>query len=170
MKDPKETLQEIFERFDTQSTVFIVHTGYACRIAYQINLENDFKYHIFYMQGSMGLSPCIGLGLVLCNEKVNVVAINGDGGYMMHAGFGYVVANYQFQLRVNNFKQYLFDNHNCYESTGGQSMDIEIRDDDYLPGVDYTYNVSSVKEIPDRVEIGPVENAYEIKEFVSRCL
>ena len=43
-----------------EDAVFITSTGYISRAMYNIFPENK---NIFYMQGSMGLAPCIGLGM-----------------------------------------------------------------------------------------------------------
>ncbi|MAF42548.1 MAG: hypothetical protein CMI54_00070, partial [Parcubacteria group bacterium] len=72
------------------------------------------KKNIFYMQGSMGLAPGIGLGVSLFTEK-DVVVINGDASHLMHLGLTHTIRDYA----RNNLFVYILDN-GCHESVGGQ--------------------------------------------------
>jgi len=174
--NPKKTLQQIFD-INGEEALYISSTGYLSRLAYQINKERSFKYTIFYMQGSMGLAPCIGLGVALCNRDVNVVVLNGDGAYLMQLGFDFLLDSYVIDDKVK-VNHYVFVN-NCYESTGGQFF----KDSCYsmLNGVAVTntsfINVDKIEdsverffkmEVPDRVEITPEENTKQVMEFLRR--
>ena len=50
------------------------------------------RKNIFYMQGSMGHAPCIGLGINL-NTNKNVVVLSGDAALLMHLGITHAYQN-----------------------------------------------------------------------------
>ncbi len=168
---PKEQIQKILRRFYSDRTVYIIYTGYACRFAYEINENENFKYKIFYMQGSMGLAPCIGLGLYLSNSKVKVVVINGDGSYLMQAGFGTVIDKWIgdyihagiIEHDNKRWKHLILQNH-IYESTGGQEFDHW----NYTgyQGITEIIDVEKTDYIPDRVDVLPFDNTLDIKQFI----
>jgi sulfopyruvate decarboxylase subunit beta len=68
----------------------------------------------FYVQGSMGATLGIGIGLALNTER-KITVIAGDGEILMNLGT-LVLMN---KLRLPNLKLYILDN-NCYQTTGGQ--------------------------------------------------
>jgi len=69
----------------------------------------------FYMMGSMGCLPALGLGLANQHPKRTVFVLDGDGALLMKMGSLATVGHYQ----PKNFVHVLFDNQ-AYESTGGQ--------------------------------------------------
>ena len=75
-----EALEVIFSRHGDRA-IYVTSTGFISR-AVSSQFE-DLSGQVFFMQGSMGLAPAIGLGMALNTEK-DVVVINGDGGF---AGF-----------------------------------------------------------------------------------
>jgi thiamine pyrophosphate-dependent acetolactate synthase large subunit-like protein len=68
----------------------------------------------FYVQGSMGTTLGIGIGLAL-NVDREVVVIVGDGEILMSLGT-LVLMN---KLKLPNLRLIILDN-GCYQSTGGQ--------------------------------------------------
>ena len=69
----------------------------------------------FYMIGSMGLAPSIGLGLAVARPRRRVVVFDGDGALLMALGTLAMVAD----LQPENFYHLVFDNE-AYASTGCQ--------------------------------------------------
>jgi phosphonopyruvate decarboxylase len=69
----------------------------------------------FYMQGSMGHAPSIGLGIALAKPGQKVVVLDGDGALLMHLGVLSSVGHY----KPSNFYHVVLDNES-YETTGGQ--------------------------------------------------
>ena len=69
----------------------------------------------FYMMGSMGCAPAIGLGLALTRPERKVVVIDGDGAFMMKMGTATTIGHY----RPRGLLHLLLDN-GTYETTGGQ--------------------------------------------------
>ena len=57
----KEAIEYIFDRHG-KNTVYVTNTGFLSRAIYNLYPNNK---NILYMQGSMGLSPAIALGLSL---------------------------------------------------------------------------------------------------------
>ena len=109
MKSRKEALLEIFNSHP-KNTLFVVSTGFLCRSV--CNLFPD-KKNVFYMQGSMGLAPCIALGVAF-NTSKDVVAISGDGAHLMHLGITHTIRD----ENLKNFYHYVLDN-GSHESVGG---------------------------------------------------
>ncbi len=69
----------------------------------------------FYMQGSMGHAPSIGLGLALSNSDKKVILLDGDGALLMHMGILSSIGHY----RPKNLYHVVLDNES-YETTGDQ--------------------------------------------------
>lgn len=109
MLSRKEAIQHIINSHGP-NCIYIVSTGYISRDAATLypNAKN-----IFYMKGSMGLAPSIGLGIALNTEK-DVVVINGDASLLMHYGSTFTTEKYA----RNNFYHYVLKN-GCHESVGG---------------------------------------------------
>jgi phosphonopyruvate decarboxylase len=90
----------------------LIHAnGYVCRESFSLG----DRPQNFYMIGSMGLAPAIGLGLALARPHVTVVIADGDGNLLMNLG---VLAQVG-ALRPANFVHVVFDNE-VYGSTGNQ--------------------------------------------------
>ena len=60
----------------------IICNGFPSREAYKIA---DRPTH-FYMIGSMGVAPSIGLGVALAKPDKKVVILDGDGNVLMASG------------------------------------------------------------------------------------
>jgi thiamine pyrophosphate-dependent acetolactate synthase large subunit-like protein len=69
----------------------------------------------FYMIGSMGLAPAVGLGLALAQPARGVLVLDGDGNLLMGLGnLAQIAAE-----RPGNLVHVCLDNH-VHASTGGQ--------------------------------------------------
>ena len=68
MSSRKKAIEFIFDRHP--DAIFVTNTGYISRAVYDMYPKNK---NIFYMQGSMGLAPCIGMGMALNTYKEVVV-------------------------------------------------------------------------------------------------
>jgi phosphonopyruvate decarboxylase len=104
-----DVLSAYLELAGTQLT--ITTTGYTGRELYALD---DRDTH-FYMTGSMGCAPAIGLGVSTATERP-VCVIDGDGALLMRMGSLVSVACH---VRAP-FVHLLLDN-SAYESTGGQA-------------------------------------------------
>lgn len=144
MKSREQALIEIFN-LHKENSLFVISTGFLCRAVYDLFPKNK---NIFYMQGSMGLAPSIGLGIALNTEK-NVVAINGDGAHLMHLGITHTIRD----CALDNFYHYILDNA-CHESVGGYHC--ASLEDDYC-GVDKIYKISKDGKFP-RVGFDFIQN------------
>jgi sulfopyruvate decarboxylase beta subunit len=89
----------------------IICNGFPSREAYKIA---DRPTH-FYMIGSMGAAPAIGLGVALAKPHKQVVVFDGDGNVLMGMGTLATVG----ALKPKNFIHVVFDNE-VYGSTGNQ--------------------------------------------------
>jgi len=87
MLSRKEAINKIFDRHG-DDTIYVTNTGYISRAVYN---EYPNNKNIFYMQGSMGLAPCIGLGIAMNTDK-NVVVLSGDGALLMHLGITHTIS------------------------------------------------------------------------------
>ena len=152
MLSRKETISKIFKTHGDEA-LYITNTGYISRAVY-----NEFPSfsNILYMQGSMGIAPCIGLGIAL-NTKKNVVVLSGDGALLMHLGITHTIRDYN----LKNLFVYVLDN-GCHESVGG--YDCSNLEDKY-PGVDEIFKITNDGKLP-RVGINSVEN----KKMFKSCL
>lgn len=88
----------------------------ACNgmISREFHAVKDRKRN-FYMLGSMGLAPAIGLGVALSKPHEKVVALVGDGNMLMSLGTLATIA----KNAPKNLTIIVIDN-GCHESTGGQ--------------------------------------------------
>ncbi len=92
-------------------TVFIATTGFTGRELYEAgDVPNNF-----YMVGSMGCAPPLGMGLAMSRPDLRVIVIDGDGALLMRMGGAAVLAAYA----PPNLVHVLLDN-NAHDSTGGQ--------------------------------------------------
>ena len=120
----------------------VVHAnGYICRESASIadRPEN------FYMIGSMGLAPAIGLGVALVRPAPPTVVFDGDGNLLMGLGvLGMVGA-----LQPRGFVHCVFDNE-VYGSTGNQaSPSRAVRLDRVAAAAGYRTSVA----ITERAEV-----------------
>ena len=105
------------------------------------------------MQGSMGLAPCIGLGLALNNTK-DVVVLSGDGALLMHLGITHTIRDYN----LSNLFIYVLDN-GCHESVGAYKCSHL---ENSYPGINKIYKITNDGKLP-RVGIDSVTNKNQFK-------
>ena len=120
----------------------VVCNGFPSRevCAYRDRPEN------FYMIGSMGLAPAIGLGVALARPRRKVVVFDGDGNVLMALGTLATVGARQ----PKNFVHIVFDNE-TYGSTGNQpTLSRTVRLEQVAKAAGYR-RVERVRELDDAV-------------------
>jgi len=127
------------------NAVYVTSTGFISRAVYNLFPENK---NIFYMQGSMGLAPAIGMGIAMSTNK-DVVVLNGDGAHLMHMGLTHTIRD----ANLPNLYVHILDN-GCHESVGGQPCS---QLEESYPGVDAIWKITCDGKV-DRVGIGFEEN------------
>ena len=128
MTSRKEAILEIFKKHP--DAFFIASTGYISRAVFEVFPENK---NIFYMQGSMGIAPAIGLGLATQTDK-EIVVISGDGSLVMHLGITHTIRD----LNLPNLFNYVLDN-GTHESVG--SYPVSPLEKNY-PGIDGIFKIT----------------------------
>lgn len=149
MMTREEAIARILERHGT-GAVYIASTGFVSR-AVRAVAQDD--YLVFYMQGSMGLAPAIGLGIAI-SSQAEVVVINGDGALLMSMGTTHTARD----LALPNFFHYVLNN-GCHESVGGQRC---APLDEQYPGVTEVIPIG-LGGRPPRVGIDPADNAGSVR-------
>ena len=149
MLSRKEAIHKIFKTHGTKS-LYVTNTGYISRAVYN---EFPSSPNILYMQGSMGIAPCIGLGIAL-NTKKDVVVLSGDGALLMHLGITHTIRDYN----LPNLFTYVLDN-GCHESVGAYKCS---KLENTYPGINKIYKISNDGKLP-RVGISSVENKNNFK-------
>jgi phosphonopyruvate decarboxylase len=135
--------------------IYVASTGYIARAVGELAPRRD---HVFFMQGSMGLAPAIGLGIALHTARP-VVVISGDAALLMHLGITHTIRD----RKPANLFVYVLDN-GCHESVGGQpSAALEPA----YPGV---YRILKVERggRPPRVAVSFEENCREVRATLAR--
>jgi len=129
----------------------VVCNGFPSREVFKLA---DRPTH-FYMIGSMGVAPAIGLGVALAKPQKKVVVFDGDGNVLMGMGTLATVG----ALKPKNFIHVVFDNE-VYGSTGNQpTISRVVRLDMVAKAAGYV-NVESVLEREDLV--------YEFKDMLKK--
>jgi len=152
MMSRADALNQIFS-FHGEDAVYVASTGYISRAVYS---AHSLSKNIFYMQGSMGLSPAIGIGMALYTTK-DVVVISGDASLLMHLGITHTLRD----LHLPNLFVYILNN-GCHESVG--SYPSPALEDSY-PGITYIINITRDGKMP-RVGLDCGDNTSQIKEFL----
>lgn len=127
--------------------IVISSTGMVSRVVFHTK-DRDLN---FYVQGSMGASLGIGIGVAL-NTKREVHVIAGDGDILMSLG----TLALMNKLKLPNLRVWIMDN-NCYCATGGQptcSDSIDFRD---ICSRAIVYNVDPQKPEFGRITLTPQE-------------
>ncbi len=119
----------------------------ACKLA-------DRPTH-FYMIGSMGLAPAIGLGVALAKPNKKVIVLDGDGNVLMNLGTLATVG----ALKPKNFIHVVFDNE-VYGSTGNQPTISRIVRLDQVAKASGYVNVERAREREDVT--------YEFKDMLQK--
>ena len=150
MLSRKEAINKIFDKHG--DAVYVTNTGYISRAVYN---EYPNNKNIFYMQGSMGLAPCIGLGIAMNTDK-NVVVLSGDGALLMHLGITHTIRD----ENLNNLFVYVLDN-GCHESVGKYKCSYL---ENWYSGITEIIEISNDGKT-DRVELDCETNTKQIKEL-----
>ena len=150
MKARADAIREILDRHG-RDAVYVASTGYISRAVFA---EAGDDFDVFYMQGSMGLAPAIGLGMAL-NASCDVVVINGDGSLLMSLGTTHTLREWG----PPNLYHYVLDN-GCHESVGAQPCAaLEAS----YPGVTEIVKISRDGKAP-RVGMTAEANSQRIRE------
>jgi sulfopyruvate decarboxylase subunit beta len=129
----------------------VICNGFPSREACKLT---DRPTH-FYMIGSMGLAPAIGLGVALAKPAKTVVVLDGDGNVLMNLGTLATVG----ALKPKNFIHVVFDNE-VYGSTGNQPTISRVVRLDHVAKASGYVNVERTREREDV--------AYEFKELLKK--
>ena len=151
MLSRKEAINKIFDRHGDDA-IYVTNTGYISRAVYN---EYPNNKNIFYMQGSMGMAPCIGLGIAMSSDK-DVVVLSGDGALLMHLGITHTIRD----ENLNNLHVYVLDN-GCHESVGEYECSYL---EDWYSGVTEIIKITNDGKT-DRVELNCEINTKQIKEL-----
>ena len=151
----REVLKTIFRKIKNKKAIVISTTGLIGRECVELAGYNQH----FYMAGSMGLTSSIGLGIAASKSNVKVIAIDGDGSFLMNLG-GICAIGSQ---KPKNFIHIVLDN-GCYYSTGGMktySKGIKLEKVVKLVGYRKAFACKNVKELEEKLEsalktMGPV--------------
>jgi sulfopyruvate decarboxylase subunit beta len=109
----------------------------------------------FYMIGSMGVAPAIGLGVALSKPNKTVIVFDGDGNVLMGMGTLATVG----ALKPKNFIHVVFDNE-VYGSTGNQPTVSRVVALDQVAKAAGYRHVERVREREDLV--------YEFKDMLKK--
>ena len=153
MLSRSQAIENIVSKHGSEA-LYITNTGYLSRAVYDMYPDNK---NILYMQGSMGLSPAIALGVAKSTTK-DVVAFVGDGSFLMHLGITHTIRD----EALNNLYVYVIDN-GCHESVGLYTC--SPLEEKYV-GVTKIFKVSNDGKLP-RVGITCDENTRNIKKFLN---
>ena len=154
MLSRRQAIEKIFSRHGDECA-YVTNTGYLSRAIYSLF---PHKKNILYMQGSMGLSPSIGLGMAMSSDK-DVVVFVGDGSLLMHLGITHTIRD----NNLSNLFIYVLDN-GSHESVGGYTC--SPLEDDYV-GVSEIIKISSDGK-KDRVALSCKENVENIRNFYDK--
>ena len=152
MLSRKQAINNIFDKHG--DAIYVTNTGYISRAVYNEYPDNK---NIFYMQGSMGLAPCIGLGMAMNTDK-DVVVLSGDGALLMHLGITHTIRDED----LDNLFVYVLDN-GCHESVGGYGCSY-LATNGYYPGITEIIQINNDGKT-DRVELDCETNTKQIKEL-----
>ena len=129
----------------------IICNGFPSREAFKLA---DRPTH-FYMIGSMGVAPAIGLGVALAKPNKKVIVLDGDGNVLMSMGTLATVG----ALKPKNLIHVVLDNE-VYGSTGNQpTLSRVVRLDQVARAAGYVH-VERVREREDLV--------YELKDMLGK--
>lgn len=129
----------------------IICNGFPSREAHKIA---DRPTH-FYMIGSMGNAPAIGLGVALAKPSKQVVVFDGDGNVLMGMGTLATVG----ALKPKNFIHVVFDNE-VYGTTGNQPTISNVV---HLEKVAKASGYVNVERVLDRDDL-----VYEFKDMLKQ--
>jgi len=153
MRARAEAIRYLLDRHGS-GALYVASTGYVARAVHELAGPG---HDVFYMQGSMGLAPAIGLGIALHTDRA-VVVINGDGALLMSLGATHTLRDHA----PGNLFHYVLDN-GCHESVGGQPCaPLEPG----YPGVTEILKVEPGGR-PPRVKLEPAANTRLVRDVLS---
>jgi sulfopyruvate decarboxylase subunit beta len=120
----------------------VICNGFASREAYAIRDRPEN----FYMIGSMGVAPAIGLGVALAQPSRKVLIFDGDGNVLMGMGTLATIG----ALKPKNLVHIVFDNE-VYGSTGNQPTISQVVPLDQVAKAAGYRNVERVREVEDLI-------------------
>jgi sulfopyruvate decarboxylase subunit beta len=120
----------------------VVCNGFASREAFAIRDRPEN----FYMIGSMGVAPAIGLGVALALPRRKILVFDGDGNVLMGMGTLATIA----ALKPKNLIHIVFDNE-VYGSTGNQPTISQVVGLDKVASAAGYRKVERVRELEDLV-------------------
>ena len=142
-----ERIQAIENIMNTVTDEIVISScGKISREVYAVKDRNEN----FYVQGSMGATLPIGIGVALSKPDKKVIVITGDGDMLMSLGSLVLLNKLQKEKKVN-IDLYILDN-NQYESTGGQKTCSDAVDFRYLCDCKVIFCKESKKQVP-RIDI-----------------
>ena len=109
----------------------------------------------FYMIGSMGVAPAIGLGVALARPARKVLILDGDGNVLMGMGTLATIG----ALKPKNVIHIVFDNE-VYGSTGNQPTLSQVVRLDHVAKAAGYLKVERVRELDDLV--------YEVRSMLKQ--
>ena len=134
-----EAIETIAERLDDE---FIIScNGMISRELFHIKERS----RNFYMLGSMGLAPAIGLGVALAKPDRKVICLVGDGNMLMSLGTLATIG----KVSPENLIIIVLDNE-CHESTGGQETASSVT---MLEKIAYYSGFRSVQHVDSKREL-----------------
>ena len=148
----EDAIKSIFKKH--KNAIFITNTGFNSRAVYALFPDNK---NILYMQGSMGLSPAIALGIAK-NTNKEVVALVGDASLLMHLGLTHTIRDQS----LTNLFIYVLDN-GCHESVG--RYECSHLEHSY-PGVNEIIKISCDGKLP-RVSLTPEQNKKQLMSLLN---
>jgi len=145
-----EAIKEILNNVDEKDIV-VTSAGRISRETYYVKdrLRN------FYVQGSMGATVGIGIGLAICNPERQVFVIVGDGDILINLDNLVVLKKLQKEGEIDNLQLYILDNKQ-YQSTGGQPTVSDVIDFRTLCWCKTIFVSDSEIDVP-RIDIPHVE-------------
>jgi len=136
-----------------QVTNEIVITS-AGRISRETHYVKDRPLN-FYVQGSMGATLGVGIGIALCKPDKEIIVISGDGDTLINLDNLVLLNKLQKIGKVKNLKLFILDN-NEYQTTGGQKTVSDAIDFRYLCDCKVIFCSNSEEEVP-RIDISHKE-------------
>lgn len=148
-----DAIRTILDRHGADA-VYVASTGYVSRAVAELAGP---EHTVFYMQGSMGLAPAIGLGMALSSER-QVVVVNGDASLLMALGTTHTIRD----RGPANLFHYVLDN-GAHESVGAQPCaPLESS----YPGVAEIFKIG-LEGKPPRVPVDPAENTAGVRKLLA---
>lgn len=130
---------------NVKDEIIISSTGMISRELYAVK----DRPRNFYVQGSMGCTLGIGLGIAI-NSKHKVIVISGDAETLMSLG---TLALHK-KLNPKNLKHYILDN-GCHSSTGAQPTCSDVIDFSKIAPNTVVIKVSKEKGDAPRIPLSP---------------